>query len=166
MVSGQKFTSAGKCRFMPSVSPSHLHRISSVPVMAQMDILRILGGCSQFYTTDVVVWMLPLRDPRVLQRCDLTTSKHLPSSLGDHCSIIYAEPVAEGNWSYFGWGVGPVRSHPRVDDHRSSVANSLAPLSLHITPIISCRRRLPVEQRRRHLLTFSSLAKLPLRHLR
>lgn len=27
--------------------------------------------------------------------------------------------------------------------HRSSVANSLAPLSLHITPIISCRRKLP-----------------------
>lgn len=38
---------------------------------------------------------------------------------------------------------------PRGDDvietatHRSSVANSLAPLSLHITPIISCRRKLP-----------------------
>lgn len=32
--------------------------------------------------------------------------------------------------------------------YRSSVANSLAPLSLHITPIISCRRRLPVEETR------------------
>lgn len=32
--------------------------------------------------------------------------------------------------------------------YRSSVANSLAPLSLHITPIISCRRKLPAEDTR------------------
>ena len=35
--------------------------------------------------------------------------------------------------------------------YRSSVANSLAPLSLHITPIISCRRMLPAEETRRHV---------------
>lgn len=38
----------------------------------------------------------------------------------------------------------------RADGYRSSVANSLAPLSWHITPIISCRRRLPAEQKRRY----------------
>lgn len=36
--------------------------------------------------------------------------------------------------------------HVRVDGYRSSVANSLAPLSWHITPIISCSRRLPGEE--------------------
>lgn len=48
-----------------------------------------------------------------------------------------------------GGGSDPRWSLVRADGYRSSVANSLAPLSWHITPIISCRRRLPAKQKRR-----------------
>lgn len=165
MVSRQKFTkwSAGKCQFMPSVSPSHLHSVSSVPIIiAQIDILRILRGCSQFYTTTILLVTTLTSAVDVIRGSferylwvihESSNAVTWPDlNISQPAWAIIAPLSMQNLWQsktgliLGGGGEGPVWSHPRVDDHRSSVANSLAPLSLHITPIISCRRRLPVEE--------------------
>lgn len=73
-------------------------------------------------------WTSPIQPGQSSRRCLCRTCRRLTLVLLD------------GGAAMQRWSLG----------YRSSVANSLAPLSSHITPIISCRRRLPGENKRRY----------------
>lgn len=86
---------------------------------------------------------LPLCDPGIGQLRYLTHAEHFPARLCDHRSVVNAEPSDQIERLSFAFETHTHVANGENPSHLSSVAKRWAPLSSHMTPIISCRRRLP-----------------------